>query len=108
MSLKSSRECQDSLQHRYEQYGEGNGCYKRQCSNCGKMFYARRPEAKYCSYRCCNDFHIGQRTARKYIQRLKTCLTCGKLFRGKKVDAKYCSAACKQVAYRKSKINQIK
>jgi hypothetical protein len=75
--------------------------YKRACTVCGAVFYARRPEAKYCSQRCSNNGCIRQRRERAKLSRHKKCASCGKEFDSARKDGRYCSSACKQSAYRK-------
>jgi len=40
------------LEAYYHRYGEGRGCYRRACWDCGAVFYATRPEARYCLAAC--------------------------------------------------------
>lgn len=80
----------------------GSRCYKISCRHCGKEFFAQRPDARYCSYRCTNDAYIQRRRARRAASRQKKCATCGTGFVAQRKDAKYCNNACKQKAYRKS------
>jgi|GEM_PF-2328456 len=90
---------QKFLKEQYEKYADN---YKRYCVVCNKEFYCRRPEGKYCSYRCCNDAYIQNRRLRKQIEKQKTCVVCGVSFQAKRKDTLYCSAKCKQKKYRES------
>ena len=40
------------LEAYHRRYGDGRGCYRRCCRQCGTMFYTGRPEAKYCRPAC--------------------------------------------------------
>lgn len=86
--LKNSRDCQDTLENWWNEYGkDSSSCYKIICAFCGKVFYARTPKAKYCSYRCTNDAYITKRKQRKKLEREKICPVCGKPFQAKKKTA---------------------
>lgn len=98
--LKPARECQESLAEDYAKGYYRPGCYQVNCFLCGKVFYARRPEARYCSYRCTNDANIARRRDRRKQARNKYCAYCKKAFTAKRRDAKYCSPACRQASYR--------
>jgi len=76
------------------------GIYKINCVVCNKEFYCKRPEGKYCSYRCRNDAYIQNRRLRKQIEKQKSCVVCGVSFLAKRKDSLYCSAKCKQQIYR--------
>ncbi|MBG9940590.1 hypothetical protein ABD77_00790 [Brevibacillus formosus] len=80
----------------------GSRCYRRNCHHCSVEFFAQRPEARYCSYRCTNDAYIKRRKLRREENREKKCVACGVDFTAKRNDAKYCCGACKQKAYRKN------
>ena len=83
-----------------EQYDEYMNNYKKYCVICNKEFYCRRPEGKYCSYRCRNDAYIQNRRLRKQIEKQRICVVCGVSFIAKRKDTLYCSAKCKQQRYR--------
>ncbi len=40
------------LEATWLRYGEGRGCHRRRCVLCGSIFYATRPEARYCGAAC--------------------------------------------------------
>ena len=102
--LIDSRDCQDSLENWWNEYGkDSSGCHKIICAFCGKVFYARSSNAKYCSYHCTNDAYIARRKQRKELERKKFCPVCGKPFQAKRKDSIYCSNKCKQKAYRQNK-----
>lgn len=84
----------------YETLGDGPGCWKLKCVFCGESFLAKTPRAKYCSYRCTNDYYIAWRKNRDAARRKKICGHCGDEFTGGRRDAKFCSSACRQANYR--------
>lgn len=87
-----------------EDYNKGgSSSYKLTCQHCDYVFYAKRPDAKWCSYRCRNDAYIIQRKERREQQRFKTCVVCKIEFKAKRKDAKYCSPACRQKEHRTKK-----
>jgi predicted nucleic acid-binding Zn ribbon protein len=95
---------QSYLKTEYEKnlklWGHPYMVYKIQCRICGKEFFARRPEAKYCSGECDETGAILRRRERARALRQKTCRCCKKPFEGKRKDSEYCSHKCKQAAYR--------
>ena len=36
----------------WQRRGDHRGCYRRVCPACGRVFYAGRPEARYCRAAC--------------------------------------------------------
>jgi len=80
--------------------GDHTGCYQRQCSVCGKVFYAGMPHASLCSERCNQDAVLARRREARRQRRVRRCLACGRPFVAKRRDGMYCSKACKQYAYR--------
>jgi len=40
------------LEATWQLYGEGRGCHRRQCQACGRVFFTRRPESRYCRAAC--------------------------------------------------------
>ena len=36
----------------WQRRGDHRGCYRRVCLACGRVFYAGRPEARYCRPAC--------------------------------------------------------
>jgi len=40
------------LEITWRRYGDGRGCYRRVCRVCRKVFFAGRPEARYCRAAC--------------------------------------------------------
>jgi hypothetical protein len=40
------------LEATWRLYGEGRGCYRHSCCSCGEVFFASRPEARYCQPAC--------------------------------------------------------
>lgn len=75
-------------------------CYRRECSVCGKVFYAGMPHASLCSERCNQNAVLARRRKARKLRRTRTCLACGRTFVAKRRDGMYCSKACKQYAYR--------
>jgi hypothetical protein len=106
--LQNSEDIQDELKLEYEEniklYGYPSYSYKINCHTCGKVFYCRRPEGKYCSYRCRNDGYIARRKIRNLKKRQKVCTVCGVSFTAKRKDTLYCSPKCKQREYRNRKL----
>jgi len=88
---------QEFLKKDFEETGDN---YRIFCVVCGKEFYCRRPEGKYCSYRCRNDAYIQRRREIKQIEKEKTCVVCGIFFLAKRKDTLYCSPKCKQKKFR--------
>ena len=80
--------------------GDHVNCYRRQCSVCGKVFYAGMPHASLCSERCNQDAILARRRAARMARRTRRCETCGSTFVATRRDGMYCSKACKQYAYR--------
>ena len=101
----TDEEWQNTLAKDYESHkelwGYETNVYRRPCATCGRQFYARRPEAKWCSYRCRNDGYIQRRRERAAQARQKVCLTCKAAFTATRRDSRFCGPACKQAAYRK-------
>ena len=40
------------LEATWRRCGDGRGCYRRSCRVCGTVFFAGRPEARYCRPAC--------------------------------------------------------
>ena len=40
------------LEASWRRHGEGRGCHRRQCLDCGRNFFTSRPEARYCRAAC--------------------------------------------------------
>ena len=40
------------LEVTWRRLGDSRGCYRRACAVCARVFYAGRPEAKYCRAAC--------------------------------------------------------
>ncbi len=57
------------LEVTWRRYGEGRGCYRRVCQSCSRVFFASRPEARYCRAAC------RQRAYRRRLRRDKVVLT---------------------------------
>ncbi len=62
---------------------------------CGRVFYAARPQARYCDSRCRNHAYIERRRLR-VAERQRVCPSCGTVFQAARSDAVYCSSACRQ------------
>jgi hypothetical protein len=106
--LKPAEECQETLKWLWKKSGyDTSACYKIICRSCGKTFFRRRPDARYCSYRCTNDSYMLRRKQRKEIEREKRCPICRNQFHAKRKDTLYCSARCKQQAYRNRVVTNI-
>lgn len=90
----------EAAAEKYALFGPGPGCHKLTCSVCGSTFFATRPDALYCGYRCRNDAYIARRRERRAAARRKRCEHCGAPFEAKRRDTRYCSNACRQATYR--------
>ena len=63
------------------------------CQHCGNEFkYRFRATEKFCSTKCCHDYHRGLRRVHKN----KVCVICGKELTG--TQTKYCSEECRYKA----------
>ena len=63
------------------------------CQHCGNEFkYRFRATEKFCSTKCCHDYHRGIRRVHKN----KVCVICGKELTG--TQTKYCSEECRYKA----------
>ena len=63
------------------------------CQHCGNEFkYRFRATEKFCSTKCCHDYHNGVRRVHKN----KVCVICGKELTG--TQTKYCSEECRYKA----------
>lgn len=40
------------LEDTWRRCGDSRGCYRRTCDMCGTVFFASRPEARYCRPAC--------------------------------------------------------
>ncbi|MBN2583494.1 MAG: hypothetical protein JXL80_10530 [Planctomycetes bacterium] len=107
MNTKNQRYAEDpvaqaDLAEWHARWGRDHtGCYRRQCSVCGKIFYAGMPHASLCSERCNQDIILARRREARRRQRTRSCLVCGQRFVARRRDGIYCSKACKQAAYRR-------
>lgn len=92
-----------------EHYGACSGCcptcYKLKCVVCGQEFWAKRPDRKYCCYRCTNDAAIIRRRNWRKKQRNKICLFCRHPFTAQTRKAKFCCLAHRVAYFRQSKRN---
>jgi len=46
-------------------YGDHRGCYRRACLVCGTVFYAGRPQARYCRAACRQRAYRQRRKVRR-------------------------------------------
>ena len=60
-SWEISRE--QALEAFWRLVGDSVGCYRRFCCNCGREFYAGRPEARHCSSACRQNAYRQRRRA---------------------------------------------
>lgn len=74
--------------------------YQHRCKFCEKEFYAKRPEALYCSTGCKTKAFMNRRQLKNEQSRKKSCPSCGTIFQAKRKDAKYCSPAHRQRMHR--------
>ena len=87
---------------RYWGDGAVSGSYKLFCECCGRLFYARRRDAKYCGRRCGIQANMKARQVRREEARQKTCNRCGVAFSARRSDALFCSGTCRQAAHRQN------
>lgn len=67
------------------------------CKRCGKEFTTEKNAQKFCSNRCCNNYHhLGAK------QTEFTCAYCGKQFTSS-IKKKYCSVDCRERLYRQER-----
>jgi predicted nucleic acid-binding Zn ribbon protein len=79
-----------SLKQKYcsiECRGKARRIYKK-CLNCGKFFWAKRKDAKFCSYDCSVTFRRAH---------MRKCIVCGKPIKSK--NKKFCSYICMGIFY---------
>ena len=97
---------QQSLAEWHTRVGrDTTGCYHRQCSVCGKLFYAGMPHAHLCSERCNQDAVLARRRKARRAARSRCCPRCNHTFIGQRRDAVYCSNACRQAIHRQRQRN---
>jgi hypothetical protein len=89
------------LAARHRREGDGPGCWRLSCVQCGKWFYAERSIARYCGPRCTKLAELASRKARRRLARSKVCGVCGERFTARR-DARFCSGRCRQKAFRAS------
>ena len=55
------------LQVAWQCHGDHRGCYRRVCLACGRVFYAGRPEARYCRPACRQRAYRNRRRIRRNL-----------------------------------------
>ena len=100
---KSLTTIQPLLKAKYEAEvarGSGTEVHKLRCRHCGGDLYARRADARWCSYRCRNDAYIARRRQWRAAAWEKVCAACGRAFTATRSHARTCSGRCRRALWR--------
>lgn len=83
-------------------------CHRLKCVVCGQEFWAKRPDRKYCSYRCNHKAAQNRERKKRQQQRFKKCLVCNQSFQAKSAKAVFCSLRHRVAYFRQRKRNDSK
>lgn len=100
----------DPIEHA-RHHGESLQQLGRECGECGRLFAAFRPWARWCSPACKERYRraagLATPSQRKgAMAEARSCDECGSTFSARKLWARFCAPACKQRAGRRKRAGE--